>query len=86
MSQTIQQEELVKIQPRGLLTIPIKFRQESAFKENSLVRLIKEKGRLVIEPVRTIPYPVRSYSNKEVKEFFDLDKKESKKLEKTGLI
>ena len=80
------QEEIVKIQSRGLLTIPAKFRKEPYFKENSLVRIIKEKGRLIIEPVRTLPYPVRSYTKQELKEFFELDKKETNELKNEGLI
>ncbi|MBU2598167.1 MAG: AbrB/MazE/SpoVT family DNA-binding domain-containing protein [Actinobacteria bacterium] len=80
------QEEIVKIQSRGLLTIPAKFRKKPYFEENSLVRIIKEKGRLIIEPVRTLPYPVRSYTKQELKEFFELDKKETNELKNEGLI
>jgi len=80
------QEEIIKIQSRGLLTIPAKFRKDTNFKENSLVKIIKEKGRLIIEPIRTLPYPVRSYTNQELKEFFELDKKEAKELKNERLI
>lgn len=80
------EEELVKIQARGLLTIPKRFRQDLFLEENSLARLKKEKGRLIIEPVRTLPYPVRSYMNEDLKDFLELDKKESKKLKKAGLL
>lgn len=80
------EEELVKIQARGLLTIPKRFRQDLSLKANSLARLKKEKGRLIIEPVRTLPYPVRSYTEKDLKEFLELDKKESEGLRKAGLL
>lgn len=80
------EEILVKIQSRGLLTIPKKFRQALALEENNLARLKKEKGRLIIEPVRTLPYPVRSYTQKDLKGFIDLDKKETQELKKSGLL
>jgi len=80
------EEELVKIQARGLLTIPKKFRQELALEEASLARLRKEKGRLIIEPVRTLPYPARSYTKKDLQSFLKLDKEESKKLRGKGLL
>ena len=80
------QEEIIKLQPRGVLTIPKKFRQNIGFKENSFVRIKKKKWQLVIEPVRILPYPVRSYKQKELEKFFKLDKQESKKLKKKGLL
>lgn len=71
------QETIIKIQPKGLMTIPIKFRRALGLTANNLARIKKEKGRLVIEPVRTLPYPVRSYTDAEVDEFLRLDAKES---------
>ncbi|OGG31348.1 hypothetical protein A3A63_00770 [Candidatus Gottesmanbacteria bacterium RIFCSPLOWO2_01_FULL_46_9] len=78
-------EEIVKIQPKGLFTIPKKFRT-GLFEENGLARVRKEKGRLILEPVRTLPYPVRSYSDEEIKEFVDLDAYETKELKAKGLL
>jgi AbrB family looped-hinge helix DNA binding protein len=86
MKPTLPQEEIVKIQPRGLITIPVKFRQDLNFKANNLVRLMKDKGRLILEPVRTLPYPVRNYTDQDLKEFFKEDKKETKNLKRAGLI
>lgn len=83
--QKISLEEIVKIQPKGVFTIPKKFRT-GLFEENSLARVRKEKGRLILEPVRTLPYPVRSYTDEEVKEFLELDAKESKTLKSQGLL
>lgn len=79
-------EEIVKIQPKGLITIPKKFRKSLGFEENKLARLKEEKGRLVLEPVRTLPYPVRSYTEKELEEFFNLDEEESKDLKNKGFL
>ena len=79
-------EEIVKIQPKGLITIPKKFRKSLGFEENKLARLKEEKGRLVLEPVRTLPYPVRSYSSENLIEFIKLDQEESRQLKKKGLL
>lgn len=80
----ITQEEIVKFQPKGLLTIPKKFRQKLGFGEKSLVRIKIEKGKLTIEPLRTLSYPVRTYTETEVREFLALDKKGAKDLKKRG--
>lgn len=78
-------EEIIKIQNKGVLTIPKKLRVGS-FEDNSLVRIKKEKGRLIIEQVRTLPYPTRSYTDEEVESFLVLDKVDTKELKKKGLI
>lgn len=79
-------EEIVKIQPKGLITIPVNLRKELGFDESGLARVKKEKGRLIVEPVRTLPYPVRAYTKEEIKEFIKLDRKEAKGLKKKGLL
>lgn len=84
--QQILSEELIKIQAKGLLTIPKRFRDELGFEENGIARLKKEKGRLILEPVRTLPYLVRTYSKTEIKEFINLDAAETKILKKKGLL
>ena len=52
-----------------------KLRTTLGLSDNSLVRVKKEKGRLVVEPVRTFPYSVRSYTEEDIKQFIELDKK-----------
>lgn len=79
-------EEIVKIQPRGLLTIPRGFRRELGLEENGLARIKKERGRLIIEPVRLLPYPVRSYTDEEIEGFLRLDAQETKELKKKGIL
>lgn len=79
-------DELIKIQPKGVITIPKKFRESLGLIDNDLIRIKKEKGRITIEPVRTLPYPVRSYTNNEIEEFLALDKAETKELKKLKLI
>jgi AbrB family looped-hinge helix DNA binding protein len=79
-------EEIVKIQPRGLFTIPKKLRTTLGLSDNSLVRVKKEKGRLVVEPVGTFPYSVRSYTEEDIKQFIELDKEESEALKKKRML
>lgn len=79
-------EDIIKMQPKGLVTIPKKFRESIGIAENDLVRVRTDRGRLTIEPVRTLPYPVRSYTDSEVREFIELDKKESKELRKKKIL
>lgn len=73
-------EDFVKMQPKGLVTIPKKLRDLVGIAENDLVRVRTDRGRLIIEPVRTLAYPVRSYTDTDLREFIELDKKESKEL------
>lgn len=80
------QEEIVKVQTKGLVTIPKNFRDELGFEENGLARMKKEKGRIILEPVRTLPYPVRSYSDRQVQDFIEEDKKQTKELHSKNLI
>lgn len=84
--QILSYEKIVRIQSKGLITIPKRFRLDLGFEENGLIKLIKRNGSLVLQPIRTLSYPVRSYSEDEIQEFFNLDKKESQKLKKKGLL
>ena len=78
-------QEIIKVQSRGLITIPRRFRDRD-FGENSFVRVKKEGGRLVLEPVQVIGYPARQYTGQEVGGFFDLDDKESAQLRRKGIL
>ena len=80
------QDEIIKLQPRGLLTIPKKFRKSLGLEENSLLRIRKDQWRLVIEPVRTISYSVRSYTDKDLSDFFEFDEEQTKSLKKKNLL
>ncbi len=79
-------EEIAKIQPRGILTIPKKLRRFIGLADNTFVKISGNKYRLIIEPIRVLPYPVRSYNDNEIKDFFDLDAQESKRLKTKGLL
>lgn len=78
-------QEIVQIQSRGLITIPRYFRN-GEFEEKSFLRMRKLNGKLILEPVQIIGYPVRKYLSSEVDEFFALDDRESVKLKKIGIL
>jgi len=65
---------LVKILPKGLITIPKKLRLDIGLEENGLARIKKEGRRLILEPVNVISYPLREYTTKEIKEFMKADR------------
>ena len=54
MAQTIPvnqpEEQLVKVQPKGLLTIPKSFRTQLGIKVMIMVRIVKDKQKLLLEP------------------------------------
>lgn len=72
--QTATYEEIIKIQPRGVFTVPKKLRQ-GLFDKRGIAKIERVGRKLIIEPVRTLAYPVRSYTDKEIEEFFELDEK-----------
>jgi bifunctional DNA-binding transcriptional regulator/antitoxin component of YhaV-PrlF toxin-antitoxin module len=72
-----QREEIIKVQEKGLITIPIAFRKSLGLTKDSFAKIYKKNGKLVLEPVRILSYPVRSYTNEEIDEFVKLDEKES---------
>lgn len=78
-------EETVKLQGRGILTIPKKMR-EGLFDETGIVKMKRVGRQLIITPIKTLAYPVRSYTESELQDFFDLDAKETKELKTKGLI
>lgn len=69
-------EQIIQFQPKGLITVPKKLREAVGLGERALARIKEEKGRLIIEPVRTLPYSVRGYTDQEIKEFVKLDREE----------
>ena len=79
-------EEIVRMQQKGLITIPKKFSAQLNIVENDLLRLKNEKGRIVLEPVRILPYPVRSYTIEEIDEFIAFDARETRALKKKKII
>ena len=79
-------EQVVRVQNKGLVTIPKALRDSIGLNENDLVKIKRSKGRIVLEPVRILPYQVRSYTSFDLDSFFELDEKESEELKKKGLL
>jgi AbrB family looped-hinge helix DNA binding protein len=75
-------QDIIKIQPKGVITIPKKLREKVGLAEATLAKITKDKGRLIIEPVETLDYPVRRYTKAEVDSFIKLDKRLTKRLRK----
>lgn len=67
---------LVKILPKGQITIPVKFRRQLGVEEQSYLRVALEEGRLVIKPVKSNweEKYIRKYSEDEIEEFLEADK------------
>ena len=76
MNQAYIENEIIKIQPRGVITIPVKFRDKD-FGADKFVRLKKVSGKIIIEPVTIPVYSVRRYTDDEVVEFLEEDRNES---------
>lgn len=67
-------EDVVKILPKGLITIPKQWRQELGFEENGLARLRRLGNRLILEPVNVVSYRLRNYSKEEIEQFIKEDR------------
>lgn len=76
----MENQTLVKVQSKGLITIPKEYRKSLRIDDNGFVRIKKLKGVLIVEPVRTLSYPVRSYNEEEVEEFIVYDQEQGKGL------
>lgn len=79
-------DDYTQLQPKGLITIPKKFREALGMKEKQLLRLTKDKSRLIVEPVQVLSYPARRYTKKDLKDFFQLDKDDSQTLKTKNLL
>lgn len=84
--QTLPIEDIIKVQLKGLLMIPKKMRDSVGVVERGFVRIRADQGKITIEPVRTLPYPVRSYTDKELAEFIAFDEEQGKELRRLKII
>lgn len=85
MQLTVYDEQIVQLQPRGVFTLPKNMRS-GLFDNDRLARIKRVGSRIIIEPIRTLSYPVRSYTNDEINEFLNFDAEETKQLKTKGLI
>ena len=79
------EDQIIQLQPRGVFTLPKNLRK-GLFDDNRLAKIQRIGRKLIIEPIKTLNYPVRSYDSKEIDEFFELDAKETKGIKAKGLI
>ncbi|OGG12453.1 hypothetical protein A2875_01865 [Candidatus Gottesmanbacteria bacterium RIFCSPHIGHO2_01_FULL_46_14] len=79
-------EDIIMIQPKGLMTIPKRIRKALNLEPKTIARVRMERGKMTVEPLRTLPYQVRSYTDEELKEFLALDKAEGEELRRKGII
>lgn len=49
-------EAIVRMQPKGVITIPKKIRDAAGLKEGMYLRLTADRQRITIEPVHIVPY------------------------------
>jgi len=74
---TLPIEDIIKLQPKGLITIPKKLRTLTGLQESAMVRVRAENQRIIIEPVQITPFPTHSYTDKEINEFQRTDRNKS---------
>ncbi len=84
--QTIPIEDIIKVQPKGLITIPKKMRDAIGLMGRGLVRIRADQGKITVEPVYTLSYPVRHYTDEEIEEFFAFDEEQTRLVRKKGII
>lgn len=53
--QQVPLEAIVRMQPKGLITIPKKIRDALGIKEGMYLRIIVDQRRITLEPVRIVP-------------------------------
>ena len=66
-------------QPRGQITLPKRFRDKLGIRPGIPVKVFEDGIGVKVEPMRIVSYPVRSYTDREIQDFFGLDEKESRK-------
>lgn len=84
--QTLPIEDIIKFQPKGVLTIPKKLRERAGLTDRVLIRAKAQKGKITLEPVYTTPYPIRTFTDEEINEWLELDRRDSEELRKEGLL
>ena len=76
----ISNDTIVQIGPKGTFTLPKPLRSLSNLGEGSFVKATFSFGKIILEPARLISYPVRQYTDQEIDEFLQEDKKLSPKI------
>lgn len=69
---TIQQPYIIKIPPRGNITIPKELRDKAGLQEGDYAELSFDNGAVTMKP--RYFYPLREYTNKDIERFVEQDK------------
>ena len=76
---TPRNDHYIRLQPKGLITIPKKMRDQLRLNQQSILRISQQGQQLILEPITILDYPVRQYNDQEVQEFLAYDRLETKK-------
>lgn len=74
--------KIIRLRPRGQLTLPKDLRERVGLKEDAPLRIGTEAGRIILEPVEFYPYPTRDYTQREISRFLKEDRLPPKLAEK----
>lgn len=77
-------QTLIRVQSKGLITLPKKIRDELNLSENSHLKISIQNGKVVLDPLQVRSFPIRIYTDEEIEQFLEddkLDPKLAKKLE-----
>jgi bifunctional DNA-binding transcriptional regulator/antitoxin component of YhaV-PrlF toxin-antitoxin module len=76
MAKRLSRSRLVRILPKGQITLPSEFRRSLQLDDDTLLRLTLTDGGLHLIPVRTTPRTSaqREYSTREIARFFAEDR------------
>jgi AbrB family looped-hinge helix DNA binding protein len=66
-------QELIKVLPKGMITIPKPWRDEFGFNQGDRIKAKKTTRGILIEPMK-IPAPYRIYTQREVNSFIKSDR------------
>lgn len=77
--------DIIRIQKKGLITLPKKIRESAGFEENGYARITKQGQQIILEPLK-LSYPIRQYTDSEIDEFLESDKRETTQLKKKKLV
>ncbi len=73
-------QTVTTLQTKGLVTIPKAMRQAAGLDEGGTIKISLQDGKVLIEPATVVTYPVRHYTDKEIEEFLEEDKKIDPKI------
>lgn len=64
---------IVQVRDKGQVTIPKIIRQKVGIKDGATLIVFTEPGRIIFEQAGVTPYPIREYTDLEIKQFIKDD-------------